>query len=136
MTLIFSKFIWMSFWSIIRLKNFVLKIQNSYFFILMKRSFLLWDWSWQLCDCELHRLGHIDRIVTNLHRKKKCALLFLCKDWLTKHTNYTRSCKELPALVNWSELTVIFSLYVLHSCGIYAAGSLLKKLLYKKKNSE
>ena len=96
----------------------------------------LWDWSWQLCDCELCRLRCIDRIVTNFCRKKKCALLFLHKDWLTKHTSYTRSHKELSVLVNQSELTVIFSLYVLHSCDIYAADSLLKKLLCKKKNSE
>ena len=68
---------------------------------------ILWDWSWQLCDCELHRLRCIDRIVTSLHRKKKCALLSLHKDWLTKHTSYARSCKELPALVDWSELTFI-----------------------------
>ena len=96
----------------------------------------MWDWSWQLCDCELHRLKHIDRIVTSLCRKKKCALLSLHKDWLIKHTNYARSCKELSALINQSELTVVFSLYALHSCDIYAADSLLKKLLCEKKNSE
>ena len=99
-------------------------------------SVKMWDWSWQLHDCELHRLKYIDRIVTSLHRKKKCALLSLCKDWLTKHTSYTQSCKELSVLADWSELTVVFSLYVSHSHDIYAAGSLLKKLLCKKKNSE
>ena len=97
---------------------------------------LMWDWSWQLCDCKLYRLKHIDRIVASLCRKKKCTLLFLCKDWLTKHTNYARFCEELSALMNWSELTVVLSLYTSHSHDIYAAGSLLKKLLYKKKNSE
>ena len=96
----------------------------------------MWDWSWQLCDCELHRLGCIDRIVANLHRKKKCALLSLHKDWLTKHTNYTRSCKELSALINQNELTVASSLYMLHFHDIYVADSLLKKLLCEKKNSE
>ena len=60
----------------------------------------MWNWSWQLHDCELHKLRCIDRIVTSLYRKKKCALLFLCKDWLTKHTSYARSHKELSALTD------------------------------------
>ena len=97
---------------------------------------ILWDWFWQLHNCELHRLKYIDRIVASLHRKRKCALLFFCKDWLTKCTHYTRSCKELPAFTDQSEFTVILFLYVLHSCDIYAADSLLKKLLCEKKNSE
>ena len=96
----------------------------------------LWDWSWQLCDCKLHKLRHIDRIVASFCRKKKCALLSLCKDWLTKHTSYARSHQELSVLADWSELTVAFSLYTLCFCDIYAAGSLLKKFLCEKKNSE
>ena len=96
----------------------------------------VWDWSWQLRDCELHRLGHIDRIVASLCRKGKCALLSLHKDWLTKHTSYMRSHQELSALADWSGLTVVPPLYALHPHDIYAAGSLLKKLLHEKKNSE
>ena len=106
---------------------------NSLF---LYNSLCLWDWSWQLHNCELHRLRCIDRIVASLHRKKKCALLFLCKNWLTKHTNYTKSCEELSVLADWSEFTVVFLLYALHSHDIYAADFLLKKFLYKKKNSE
>ena len=97
---------------------------------------VLWDWSWQLHDCELHRLRYINRIVASLCRKRKCALLSLHEDWLTKHTNYMRSCKELSVFMNWSELTVVSLLYASHSCDIYAADSLLKKLLCEKKNSE
>ena len=77
--------------------------------LMLCESVSVWDWSWQLRDCELHRLGHIDRIVASLHRKKKCVLLSLHKGWLTKHTNYTRSCKGLPALVDWSGLTFSLS---------------------------
>ena len=66
---------------------------------------ILWDWSWQLYNCELYRLRYIDKIVTSLCRKRKCALLFLHKDWLTKHTSYARFHKGLSVFADQSGLT-------------------------------